>query len=342
MARLVLHIGTHKTGTTTVQDILHANRALLAEHAVIYPDCAPHTGHHGFLTDWIALPAAYVRDGGGRRGLARLADIWRSTEATLLLSSEEFSRAGGVGGRVDFEELRRIFEGYDTLVLCVVREQWQFLQSVYVEVARSRVPPRPPDLITGALATGLVDGLFCDYGRLHGKLRHHFAADEMRFFDYAAARSSPGGVVGTLLRHVAPALTVDRLLPVNCGMSNVSPRALSLWAALAVAGNKLPDTELREAASTAFDLEYPGRVASCLFTREELREMAGHFTATNAALCEAVSRVQPGFALSRNSVAADAICREDISSAYFLRLARRLWMAQRETGESLMRNALGP
>lgn len=98
MAKLVLHIGTHKTGTTMIQNRLHAARGDLAEQGVIYPDAGQHTGHHWALTDWIALPAAYTRRGGGVTGLTTLAERWRDTAATVLLSSEEFSRAGGVVG----------------------------------------------------------------------------------------------------------------------------------------------------------------------------------------------------------------------------------------------------
>jgi len=59
MARLILHIGTHKTATTTIQNSFHANRKLLAQHGLIYPDLGRAAGHHGLVTDWIDLPANY-------------------------------------------------------------------------------------------------------------------------------------------------------------------------------------------------------------------------------------------------------------------------------------------
>ncbi|QYX56870.1 hypothetical protein K1T73_00155 [Roseovarius sp. SCSIO 43702] len=326
MARLVLHIGTHKTGTTTVQNALHANREALAAHGVLYPDLSPHTGHHGFLTDWIALPAAYRKLGGGKAGLARIADELRGTDTCLLLSSEEMSRAGGAGGRVDYRELRGIFDGFDILVLCVVREQGQFLQSVYAEICRSRVPPRPPELLRTALETGLVDGLHCDFAALHRSLRTVFAAEELRFFDYADACAAPGGVLGTLLRHVAPDLTERDLTAGHGARANVSPRALALWAALAVAGCGAPDARLQASAETAFALEFGESTPTCIFTRAELARLERHFAPSNLEFARAVSRVQPGFAFGQHEPPPGTIHREDVGPDYFARLARRLWI----------------
>ena len=59
MARVVLHIGTHKTATTTLQDTLATNRALLAEQGIVYPSIGRATGHHTLATHWIDLPKVY-------------------------------------------------------------------------------------------------------------------------------------------------------------------------------------------------------------------------------------------------------------------------------------------
>jgi hypothetical protein len=40
--RIILHIGLHKTGTTTIQNVLHANRDFLLRHeGALYPSLAP-------------------------------------------------------------------------------------------------------------------------------------------------------------------------------------------------------------------------------------------------------------------------------------------------------------
>jgi hypothetical protein len=39
--RLVIHVGPHKTGTTSVQSTLHANRQALLRQGVLYPSSLP-------------------------------------------------------------------------------------------------------------------------------------------------------------------------------------------------------------------------------------------------------------------------------------------------------------
>ncbi|MFU1478517.1 hypothetical protein ACM25N_12735 [Roseovarius sp. C7] len=342
MARLILHIGTHKTGTTWVQDCLAASRARLAEAQIIYPDLSPHSGHHGYLTDWIKLPAAYVTPDGGCAGLVQLAHHWRESGATLLLSSEELSRAGGPGGHPDFKALRDIFAGYEILVLCLLRDQVSFLQSVYAEIARARLPPRPPELVEMAMKTGIVDGVLCDYGQLYTRLRQSFAADEIRLLDYHAARKSPGGVLASLMRYIAPGLPLETVTPrTTIAEANVSPRALTLWAALAVAGEGLADARLCTAADTAFDLEFGQARQSSLFTRAEYRQLAAHFTPLNAALSAQICRLQPGFSLTPFAPAPDLLWREDLGPGYWARLARRLWLAPDPPAAATLRAAQG-
>ena len=70
MARAILHIGTHKTATTTLQDSFRLNAALLARRGLIYPQIdARHSGHHGLVTDWNPLPAVYHLPGGSMAAL---------------------------------------------------------------------------------------------------------------------------------------------------------------------------------------------------------------------------------------------------------------------------------
>lgn len=332
MARVILHVGTHKTGTTTVQDTLHANRALLAQHGVIYPAVGKHTGHHGLLTDWIALPQAYDLPQGGLQTLQALADAHRDRDVTLFLSSEEFSRAGGAGGSVDMAALRAVFDGYEDIrVVCCLRPQWQFLQSVYLEVARDRRPPAPPCIVEEALETGQVDGLWCEYGALYTHLRSGFEAEQIRFLDFTVLRSHEGGLLGGLLAALDLDIKGSELTSVGAGRSNVSPRALPVWAALALvpeglATQGLDGMVLTGAIATALDLEYGAGRAGSIFTRAEHAKLAEHFGRSNAALAVRVAMHQPGFALSNAPVPSDTVFREDLGAAFWVRAARRIYM----------------
>jgi hypothetical protein len=68
-ARLIIHAGTHKTGTTSIQNVLAAYRDQLGKQGLIYPDHGPYLGgsreaHHTLAqafvgTDPAALDAAH-------------------------------------------------------------------------------------------------------------------------------------------------------------------------------------------------------------------------------------------------------------------------------------------
>lgn len=331
MARLVLHIGTHKTATTTIQDTFYANRDLLAQHGVVYPALGKHSGHHGLLTDWIALPLAYDLPNGGIGTLQALAAEYVDRDITLLLSSEEFSRGGGAGGQVDMAALAGIFDGFESVsLICFLREQWQFLQSVYLEVARSRIPPRPPVLIEQAFQTGMVDGLWCDYLALYDHLKSGFHPKDIHFVDFNTARATPEGVLGVMLSFLGLPFGVEGLTMVNNGVSNISPRALPTWAGLVIAGGHSAEEDLFSAVQEAFDLEFGSAVESCLFTRNEIEALAEHFQIVNSTLVERHVQFQPGFGMSSINRPDTMLYREDITTPFWVRAARRIYLSGKE------------
>ena len=91
-AHCIVHAGTHKTGTTALQDVLAARRAGLAAAGFFYPVLERGGRSHNTLAHRLAVCAdadlAALRDavtcGSDRRPKA-------AGGATLLLSSEEFS-----------------------------------------------------------------------------------------------------------------------------------------------------------------------------------------------------------------------------------------------------------
>lgn len=329
MARLVLHIGTHKTGTTMIQNRLYQARADLATAGVTYPDLGRHTGHHGYLTDWIALPPAYATPEGGQAGLQALADTWRDTDSTVFLSSEEFSRAGGRGGQPDFDDIKRIFAGYDIRILCVLRSQWQFLQSVYLEISQTTPPPPPGDIASTALRTGQVDGLWCDYLNLYEGLCRHFDPADIRLVDYGTASASTAGLLATVLRHALPKHDLPPLDQTVSHRDNRSPKPIPVWAAHVVAGGPKPGSDLHGAAQEAYDIEYGPDRPGCIFTHGEIRNLTEHFRPSNDRLANRVRNIQPGWQLAPQPLPDTTLYREDITPAYWIRLARRLSLRQR-------------
>ncbi len=329
MSRVVLHIGTHKTATTTLQDSFRHNAALLAEHGLNYPVLdARHSGHHGLVMDWNPLPRVYELPGGSVAALRQIARDHAGGNATVLLSSEEFSR-GADGARVDFRAVRDALAGFDRVeVLCVLREQWRFLQSVYVELSKYRPPPRPVHLAEAALTTGLAEGLWLDYGALHDHLRQAFTAEEITFLDFDQAARSPEGILGAVMRHLGLPIGPGDLSRPGPAQANVSAPPLAVWGASLVAEPRPPPDWLVSAMGGALEAG-TGRPAgsACLWTRAELASLQAFAQARNAALSLRLQQVQPGFSISQSAPAPDAVHREDLSADFWLRGARWIFAA---------------
>lgn len=323
-SRVVLHIGTHKTATTTIQDTFHANAGLLEAHGLIYPHLGRvTTGHHGLAHDWAHLPPVYALEGGSRAALRALAARHAHRPVTVLLSSEEFSR-GNPADAPDYAELRALLAPFDEIeVICTLRPQWEFIQSVYLELSKYRNPPRPPALIAQALETGLVEGLWVDYVQLLDRLEAAFAPGEITLLDFAAARAAEGGILGTLLRHLGVPLTAGELAPVNGGASNVSPRPVTSWAANVLADPHLAPAGLLVLVEEAVTLEFGGDVRSCLFTREEFGRLEAHFAPLNAALAGRRAAHQPGFAPGTPDISRLTLFRDTVPASFWVRVGRR-------------------
>lgn len=137
--KLILHAGTHKTGTTSVQSALSENRAWLHRQGYTYPhlsDCG--TSHN---------PFAHKLAVAGQEGLDDLkAELGAHlSNRPLILSAEEFS-ARIVGTRhwdgfdkADYwdrrraylERLRNVVAGNDTTVFLCFRRQDEYAAALY-------------------------------------------------------------------------------------------------------------------------------------------------------------------------------------------------------------------
>ena len=141
---VVLHIGTHKTGTTAIQRFAAANRAKLRSRGLWYPSYDEiklfvHYGHHH-------IAHAIANENGNRLSIdetRRFVDHVRTNlrpGETLLISAEPFYRhllpaEGGYWAqrKAYIERLRTFFPGEDVKVLAIVRRQDTFARSLYQE-----------------------------------------------------------------------------------------------------------------------------------------------------------------------------------------------------------------
>ena len=269
MSGFVLHIGTHKTGTTALQRTLGAARLPLRTHGIVYPRLHPsEPGHHMLVGPWIDR----YHDRRATIGLWRgLAKSHAGGKATLVLSSEEFSRARPQS--VDFTELAGLVAGFgQRTIVCYLRNQASYIQSIYLQVRKRGRTLNFDRFVAACIAERFAGGMHLDYGALFARVRAGFAPEEVRFLSYEETSGHPGGLAGHFLTTIGS--TVARP---PAQRSNVSPSPLAFWVAMRVAAQRAqpgpPATELVEAAEQAVtDMVGPG-VRTTLFTRTQLRRL---------------------------------------------------------------------
>lgn len=324
MARLVLHIGTHKTATTTIQDTFWNNSDLLETHGIVYPRLGKTTGHHGLVMDWSNLPEIYRLADGSAGTLRRLAETWADRDVTVVLSSEELSR-GDPAARVDFSELRAAADGFDRVeVVCFLRAQWQFLQSIYLERSKTMNPPRPPAFVKRAIETGMVEGLWIDYGLLYDALLGAFAPEDITFVDYNGASAIEDGILGAMLDHLGCDLSATDLAVVNGGRSNVSPVSLAAFSANVLAEPLKAPAWLIDMSLSVLKNQFGEDIRPCLFTRDEFARLETHFVARNQMLYARLPDRLRGFRISGMGVGENNVFRNQINADFWQRCARRL------------------
>lgn len=326
MAKVVLHIGTHKTATTTIQDMFAHNAKLLAAHGLIYPRIGRATGHHGLVMDWNKLPKIYELSGGSLANLHQIAQTHGDGDHTVFLSSEEFSR-GAEAARVDFAAVRDALERFDEIeIVCVLREQWQFVQSIYLEVSKTSIPLRPPVFVETVLRDDMVEGLWTDYNLIYDHLLTAFQPSQITLLDYDTCRRAEGGILGKLLGHLGIGLDPAQLELVNDGRSNASPKPLPAWAANVIAEPRVAPGWLIEATEGAFEAQFGQKTRSYLWTREEFRSLRDYALEKNTRLSDRVSKGQgtasKAFAPYVTNQHEDDIYREDLRADFWLRTNR--------------------
>lgn len=323
MSKVILHIGTHKTATTTIQNAFHANRDLLAAHGVDYPALGHTTGHHGLAMRWLPLPEVFSLPEGPQEAWTRLTAA-PVPGRTLFLSSEEFSR-GMPEPSVDLGELRGLLSRFDRVeVVCTLRDQRSYLQSIYLEVSKKQAPPPWPNFLAASLASGFGAGLFLDFAALDDHLRTAFAPDEITYIDYAGTARAPGGLPGRFLDLLGLPLTPADLAPGADGqLSNPSPDPLAAWIASQIAAPWPAPRSLVDEARSALRAEFGEGRPTTIYTRAEEMRLLARFASANARFSEAIAARQPGFALTAPPPQ-PTIYREDVGPGPWIRMGRKL------------------
>ncbi len=204
--RIILHIGLRKTGTTTIQNVLHANRDfLLRQEGVLYPSLAANLSNAlgtictkvprnqmankaaGFTTEERAARIAAQRERFRNSLDAEISSLeWN----TLLLSAEGVSSFSVS----ELEKLREWGEKYSSewTVLVCVRHPVDWTPSVVQELLKyghtlQQIYEKPPT---------------ANYRAQISRAISVFGQENIRVFDFDEASESDGGIVGAFAQQV--------------------------------------------------------------------------------------------------------------------------------------------
>jgi len=129
-----VHIGPHKTGSTTIQKNLSANREALRHCGYVYPDAGMiFDGQHNIVSEINALPAYRSALGG----LKELAQELSATKSNVIISSETFDT---VEVTEPLQKLRDAFaQHFQFKIIPYLRSQDSLLASTWKMQIRRRL-----------------------------------------------------------------------------------------------------------------------------------------------------------------------------------------------------------
>lgn len=154
MTTIYLHIGTPKTGTTTLQKFLCDNREKLLEKEYLYPlsgmiSTQNITGlysHHGLAKACVNMydpksPAVKDSRSEWKKSWEDLKkEIKMIKPQNVIISSEFFTGIKEFYNPDMISLTRKILEEYETKIVIYVRKQDYFFRSLYSEYAKSPLP----------------------------------------------------------------------------------------------------------------------------------------------------------------------------------------------------------
>jgi hypothetical protein len=328
MAKVVLHVGAHKTGTTYLQNLFHHNRVRLAKVGVHYPNIGPNTAHHALARAWIAQPAMPPGFLGSRGADGLWDDIiarYADAPGIVFLSGENFMRCRPE--QIDMTSLANRLSAFEDVRILyamrcdAMRSQTEMVQSLWLQLARDRHPPQICDYVRDATNLRRARGVRIDHGTVYDTLLRGFTPEQIHFLDYRQARRMPGGLGQVVLDLLETGLTIDQLAQPGLEDTNISSDPLSYWVASQLAGEARPSHVLLNAVGAAFAAT--GR-ENTLLARPEFVKFASRYGDANTKLVERLQGTQPGFTFEESTPPSDIIYRDETPDAIQLDIAARI------------------
>ena len=199
--KIIIHAGLHKTGTSSIQSVLSASRALLSEQGILYPSF----GENGWENHSVPLALLFMNEGNpgfhsvkknfpdeDSRSIAQdrvlqdfLLEFIRCGEQNILLSGEDIS----IFKKNELENLKYFFSNvFDCKfeIIVYVREPVSYVVSGAQEMVRAGIK---------TLGEAIRIGNLQQVGMKISNLVDVFGTGSIRVFDYGDSGSVGNDVV---------------------------------------------------------------------------------------------------------------------------------------------------
>ncbi|WP_444924288.1 hypothetical protein ACJJH9_03220 [Microbulbifer sp. DLAB2-AF] len=136
MRKIYLHIGTHKTGTSSIQKFMSDNYSNLIKYGFLYPKVArvSHGSHHNLQFQITNDPRYKTKLGGW---VELLKEINESNCENVVLSCEAFStlQGGDLMPHYIYSFAQKF--RFDVEVICYLRPQYELIESLWLQETKS-------------------------------------------------------------------------------------------------------------------------------------------------------------------------------------------------------------
>lgn len=330
MARLLLHIGAHKTATTYLQRCFYRNRKLLEEFDIHYPDIGPNPAHHILTAPWIQngdIPDSFFGEGGPEGMWNRFISNYAHRSGIVFLSGEPFSRMKPQ--RVDMGELSARLSAFeDVRIIYTARRQTELIQSIWLQKIKTKIDGDLVEFINHACSKFMATGVPVDHRIIYEHVLTGFAPQQVTILDYERVRCSPGGVLQTFLDLIGCDLKAEQMDIVGDRQSNISPDPLGMYVYSQLTSKEKPNKG--ELARVVAAIKQKHSAPTTIYTREDYARICHTFAPINAAFEAQVQVFQHDFVMAPEQMEPKFTWRDDLSTADWARITAAVNSGQQD------------
>lgn len=272
MSHLVIHVGQHKTGTTSAQASLAQSRDILEDHGLIYPPTPNTTGHHALAGRAEYLPEFFFAAGEPEELWQDIVEQHAGSDRTVLISSETFLEYLGSERHETFDSSPFIDAFDKVTVIAILRQPLDLIEASYVSSRKRSFASPCAEAIERSVNIGPAKAQGPDLA-LH--VNEMFCGADFICTSYEPLRAIPNGVLDFILAQTGADVRASDLSLDQETWLNVSPQPLATYMAKTISDSPAAlDAELIGYAQEALEQHHGQFAGTTCFTRAEILKYA--------------------------------------------------------------------